>query len=205
MEVEMGLNYVGAIIKFNDMLSLGTDTTESMEVISHSGNLRSNFEPLRFKNIDLKILMLWIPRYESLIDELISYFYPRTLLVGVNSDAPKYNSFTQVLLDELKNWKRKSESSKRYPPISYKTIPLGVPMALPLEKPPRPQALFGQFTGRAEATVKLSSLDGDQTCDHDLSQIGKLIQQNVPVPSFIVEDLFNHDITDTNTSREKLA
>uniref|UniRef100_M1DT39 Uncharacterized protein n=1 Tax=Solanum tuberosum TaxID=4113 RepID=M1DT39_SOLTU len=133
MEVEMGLNYVGAIIKFNDMLSLGTDTTESMEVISHSGNLRSNFEPLRFKNIDLKILMPWIPRYESLIDELISYFYPRTLLVGVNSDAPKYNNFTQVLLDELKNWKRKSESSKRCTSI---------------REAPRPQAIFGQFTGR---------------------------------------------------------
>lgn len=56
----------------------------------------SNFEPLRFKNINLKILMPWIPRYGFLIDELISYFYPRTLLVEVNSDAPKYNYFTQV-------------------------------------------------------------------------------------------------------------
>lgn len=73
----------------------------------------SNFEPLRFKNINLKILMPWIPRYGFLIDELISYFYPRTLLVEVNSDAPKYNYFTQVLLDGLKNWKRKSESSMR--------------------------------------------------------------------------------------------
>ncbi|XP_027772751.1 uncharacterized protein LOC114077224 [Solanum pennellii] len=111
MEVEMGLNYVGAIVKFDNILSLGTDTNESMEVMSDHP---SNFEPLRFKNINLKILMPWIPRYGFLIDELISYFYPRTLLVEVNSDAPKYNSFTQVLLDGLKNWRRKSESSMRF-------------------------------------------------------------------------------------------
>lgn len=50
--------------------------------------------------------------------------------------------------------------------------------------------------------MKLPALDGDQICDRYLCVIGKLIQQNV---FFIVEDLFNNDITDTNTSRQKLA
>ncbi|KAG5604313.1 hypothetical protein H5410_025805 [Solanum commersonii] len=418
MEVKIGLKNNRAIICFNDMLPLETDTTESKEVISHFGNLQSKVEPLRIKNINVEILMSWIPRYESLIDEILVsrnvmtsffhfniylssilhfsnlpndiglkilyclnlkeratacvvsrnwhdmitslddhkfvqthsankycrycyrdklascrnchtlrpiivklasdnttitefyllvpitllyfpfslevfesrlltvlhlkychidendiknifpclkemyfdhvaiysstlsnfinkcpsiveltlmsafipsqclikinlkreieikarnllefhlfnssaelevdfYFYPRTLLVGVNSDAPKYNNFTQVLLDELKNWKRKSESSKR---CKHSTS---------IRETPRPQAIFGQFTGilcvdniQAEVTVKLPSLDWDQSCDHELSLIGKLIQHNVPVLSFIVEDHFNHDITDTNT------
>ncbi|KAG5604322.1 hypothetical protein H5410_025814 [Solanum commersonii] len=166
MEVEMGLNYVGAIIKFNDMLSLGTDTTESMEVISHSGNLRSNFEPLRFKNIDLKILMPWIPRYESLIDELISYFYPRALL---------------VLLDELKNWKRKSESSKRCTSIREALSTKGFIWTV------YRQPVFVVGRGHSE----IASLDGDQTCDHDLSQIGNKSIELQFIASIALDGIFS--------------
>ncbi|WMV28594.1 hypothetical protein MTR67_021979, partial [Solanum verrucosum] len=115
MVVEIGLKYVRATTRFLQMFPLGTETTESKEVISYSGNLPSNFEPLRIKNRNLEILMSWIPRYESLIDELLSYFHPQTLLVRVDSDALKYNNFIQVLLDELKDWERELEleSSKR--------------------------------------------------------------------------------------------
>ncbi|KAG5604306.1 hypothetical protein H5410_025798 [Solanum commersonii] len=80
MEVEIGLKYVRVTNRFNDMLSLETDTTESEEVISHSGNLPSKVDTLCFNNLNLEILMWWIPRYESFIDELFSYFHPRTLL-----------------------------------------------------------------------------------------------------------------------------
>jgi len=63
------------------------------EVISHFGNLQSKVEPLRIKNINVEILMSRIPRYESLIDEIFSYFHPQTLLVRVNSDELMYNNF----------------------------------------------------------------------------------------------------------------
>jgi len=63
------------------------------EVISHFGNLQSKVEPLCIKNINVEILMSRIPRYESLIDEIFSYFHPQTLLVRVNSDELMYNNF----------------------------------------------------------------------------------------------------------------
>ncbi|XP_059315905.1 uncharacterized protein LOC132066670 [Lycium ferocissimum] len=86
------------------------------EVKFHSGNHQSNIQPLCIKHINLAILFSSVSRYESLLDELFSYFHPRTVLVRMNSDALKHN-FIQVLLNELKG--RDKECTKRYKYINY--------------------------------------------------------------------------------------
>nr|XP_033517726.1 uncharacterized protein LOC117282000 isoform X1 [Nicotiana tomentosiformis] len=106
-EAEIGLKYVYATNRLPDLrtfaenlgekmtLSLVTNTTESKEVRVHFGDPRSIIQPLGIKHINLEILFSWLPRYESFIDELFSYFHPKTLLVRVNSDSSK-NNFIQV-------------------------------------------------------------------------------------------------------------
>uniref|UniRef100_M1CUQ0 Metalloendoproteinase 1 n=1 Tax=Solanum tuberosum TaxID=4113 RepID=M1CUQ0_SOLTU len=82
------------------------------EVKSRSKNLCNSIGPLCIKHMTT----LLVPRYESLIDKLFSYFYPRTLLVRVDSDAQSCN-FIQVLLNELKG--QKTNHSKRYKSSDY--------------------------------------------------------------------------------------
>ncbi|MCE0481992.1 hypothetical protein HAX54_040292 [Datura stramonium] len=123
MEVEIGFKYVPALQNLRtctgnlgENITLSFDTTQFKEVISNSGNLQSNIEPLCIKHINLEVLVSQVPIYESLTDELFSYFHLRTLLVRVNQDVLNCN-FIQVLLDELKRQNR--DRTKRYKCSNY--------------------------------------------------------------------------------------
>ncbi|KAG5604327.1 hypothetical protein H5410_025819 [Solanum commersonii] len=101
LEVEIGLKNARTT---NSLLEL-------REVKSHSKNLCNNIGPLCIKHMTLEVLSLLVPRYESLMNKLFSYFHPRTLLVRVDSDAQSCNFI------QLKG--QKTNRSKRYKSSDY--------------------------------------------------------------------------------------
>ncbi|TMW87716.1 hypothetical protein EJD97_019584 [Solanum chilense] len=121
MKVEMGARATNNLLELrtfaenlgeNTTLSLETCTSGAKGVTFHPGNL----EPLRINRITLVIQPSLKPRYESFLAELFGYFHPRILVVRVNPDARKHD-FIQVLVSELKSWKK--DGTKRYKCSEY--------------------------------------------------------------------------------------